>query len=150
MSGEVQLAITSARVLFDMVSGAKSAIDQHKLALAMQDLNQRLLAAQEAALRLNDLNATQLKRIRELEEQASSANDWKAEAEKYKLTEIASGVFAMATKRFMHDPEGSVKLCQQCFKSKKDSVLQAEPDPERLVRLHCHECGLTLRFTKYL
>lgn len=115
----------------------------------LREVNQQLLAAQEMAFRLNDRNTALLERVRELENQAREADDWKTEAEKYRTHEIAPGVFLMATKKAMYDPEGSVKLCHRCFQSKKQSILQAQPDQERMVRLHCYECNSTLRFLKY-
>ena len=149
MSGEIQLAIASARALIDLVGGARATVDQHKLALATQELNQRLLAAQDAMFALQERNAALSKRVRDLEEQERKVSDWEAESKKYKLTEIAPGVFLMAPQKAMYDPQGAVKLCHRCYQGKKQSILQEEPDPERLIRLHCHECGQTLRFQKY-
>lgn len=150
MYAEIQAALASVQSASQMLSAAKGVVEQAKIAAAIHDISSKLMSANAAALQLMELNSALQKRVSELEQQAIEMKDWKAQTDKYKVAEIATGVFAMVTNQGVYDLQSAVKLCHRCFQRKQTSILQADGDQTHSVTLRCNECMSDLRFPKYL
>lgn len=150
MYAEIQAALASVQSASQMLSAAKGVVEQAKIAAAIHEISSKLMSANAAALQLMELNSALQKRVSELEQQAIETKDWKTQTDKYKVAEIATGVFAMVTNNGMYDLQSAVKLCHRCFQRKQTSILQADGDQTHSVALRCNECMSDLRFPKYL
>jgi hypothetical protein len=150
MYAEIQAALASVQSASQMLSAAKGVVEQAKIAAAIHEISAKLMSANASALQLMELNSALQKRVLELEQKAAEAKNWEAQASKYKVAEIATGVFAMVTDRGMCDLQSAVKLCHRCFQRKQTSILQADGDQTHSVTLRCAECMSDLRFPKYL
>lgn len=107
------------------------------------ELNAQVMTAQSAALAAQAAQAELVERVRELEKQVVDLEDWEREKGRYQLTEIATCVFAYATKPGMENGEPSHRICAGCYQDGRKSILQGIRRTKNWTRLEflvCHAC----------
>lgn len=150
MYAEIQGGFTAVKAALELVKAGKGMIEQAAMASALYDIQQRLMEAQGAALQAVEEKTELGARVRELEAQLRDREDWKAEAEKFAVVQIAQGVFVMLAQDETSRYEAAVKLCTTCFNRKRKSILQQAHGSIRVFTLTCNECGAQMPFRNYL
>lgn len=151
MYAELQAGFAAVKGALELAQAGKDAIDRATMANALYEVQSRLMDTQSAALKAMEENSQLAQRIRVLEAAASEVEDWKAEASKYVLTNVADGVsayteFARKEEELLRD---SVKLCAHCFEGRKKSILQLQTGDMRRVSLVCLGCKSKLEFRAF-
>jgi hypothetical protein len=109
------------------------------------ELNGEIISAQSGALTAQSAQSALLEQIRQLETHVAELEAWNAEAETYKLADVAkyglTGKFAYAPKEGTHASEPPHLICAQCYQGKHKSILQAQVlypgHCETLICLNC-------------
>jgi hypothetical protein len=138
MANEIVAAVHSARLLMDMVKANETLANFHELVSAISEVNAQLMSAQTAALLSQETQATLTERIGELEKEIAELKDWKREADRYQLGEIAPGVPVRVLKPGREQGEAEHSLCATCFDDHKKSFLQHGPAVQQV---SCARCG---------
>lgn len=106
------------------------------------ELQSRLLDAQGSIFAVQEERTTLVKRIGDLEAQITEFEAWEREKPNYELREIASGVFAYASKTEASGSGPAHYLCANCYQDRKKSLLQKETlTVLRSEILGCSRCG---------
>ncbi len=137
---EFSAAIQSVKLLGDILKSAHELKDSTALITAVNEVQGKLTVAYEAVCNALEKRRAQENRITELENELKEIKDWKAEAEKYQLTEICTGVFAFATKPGMENGEPPHKLCTACFCKRQKGYLQQSGVDGRGTHYKCNIC----------
>jgi hypothetical protein len=90
------------------------------------ELQQILVAANSAALSLQNQNAALLHDKQELEKEVVRLKDWSEDRENYELREIGPGAFAFVSKTSVQPMTKAEKLCATCFRKGEYAILQLE------------------------
>lgn len=138
MVAEVYAGLSAIKTAFDMAKGLKDIHDATLRNAAVIELQEKILAAQEAQSTLVD-------RARDLEQEVARLKDWEAEKERYQLRELPPGVFVYELKDSMANREPRHSTCQACYQRGKKSILHSDQPGNGIHHLTCHECGNKLR-----
>ncbi|MET3371816.1 aspartate/tyrosine/aromatic aminotransferase [Variovorax boronicumulans] len=150
MYAEIQGGFSAVKAALELVKAGKGVIEQAAMASALYEIQQRLMEAQGAALQAVEEKTELSTRVRELEAQLRDRADWKAEAEKFEVVQIAQGVFVMLARGETLKYESAVKHCTTCFSRQKKSILQQAHSNMRTLTLTCNECGAQTPLRHYL
>lgn len=138
MASELIAGLSIFKTLYDSAKALKDINDTAVRNTAVIELQEKILAARETQSAL-------LERVGELEKEVAGFKAWEAEKEKYKLTEVGSGLLAYALKEEGGSSAPKHLLCANCFEHGHKSYLQQETRfPGRTETLACHECGSDL------
>jgi superfamily II helicase len=140
MIAEITGVVQSVKVLNDLVKAARGLKNFNELVAAVSEVNARLMEAQAAALLAQEKQSSLANRIGELEKEIMDLENWEREAQRYQLTEIASGVFAYRLKPGVQPPEPSHMLCANCYAKRKKSILQLVNRNDFGEWYICHDC----------
>ena len=118
--------------------------------------NSLLIEFQQAIIQANSITATEqarnsslVARNQELEAECVRLKDWQAEASKYELVQISTGVFACLQKQRVGVFQSIEKLCCNCFNQGIKSPLQQSIEEMRRKGLNCHRCKSKMVFNSY-
>ena len=103
-------------------------------------MNSAILTAQSAALTAQSAQASQSARIRELEQQIVSLEDWNVEKSRYNLVGTAKGTSAYAYLLSQEESCGDEPahyICTRCYEHRIKSILQFDNLVRKTV---CPEC----------
>jgi len=135
MVAEVFASVSAFKTMFDLAKALKDINDAAIRNGAVIELQEQILAAQQA-------QTAAMERISELEKQSARFETWEDEKQKYTLTRPSPGTVAYILKNDASKPEPSQLLCANCFEHGAKSYLQAERRyPGATHTLACHECG---------
>ncbi|MCJ2033046.1 hypothetical protein [Methylobacterium sp. J-068] len=136
-----------------LTSSLKATSDIAKAMLGIRDellirekaveLNAQVMTAQSSALAAQAAQAELVERVRQLEQKVVELEDWEREKCRYQLAEIATGVFAYATKPGMEDGEPPHRICARCYQDGRKSILQGISRTKNWTKLDllvCHVC----------
>ena len=124
MYAEITTALTTIKTVTELTGLIlKSKVDEavRQKAIELQSL---ILSLQETVLSVQSKNHELLEENNALKQKLMNMKNWKAEARKYKLTEIASGVFAYAINQDKQGTEPKHWLCANCYENQQKSILQ--------------------------
>jgi hypothetical protein len=88
------------------------------------ELQSDIISLQSGLLNLQIEHQESLRERDSLKQQLMKAKNWKNEARKYSLKEIASGVFVYAIKQDKQGTQPMHWLCTNCYENTKKSILQ--------------------------
>ena len=135
------------KVALEMASTADAA----KRNALLIEFQQMLIESNTLTASEQSRNAALLARNRELEAEIVQLKDWSAEREKYKLTEVAAGVFAQVEKGYMGNLQSAHKFCATCFNHGIKTPLQLGRITEgRQLSLTCAPCKSTVIFRHFI
>jgi hypothetical protein len=117
MVGEVLAGLSAIKTAFDIAKGLKDIDDAARRNAAVIELQEKILIAQQAQMAL-------VERIGELEKQVERFETWKAEKNRYKLTDYGGGTFAYALKPEEAQGEPEHRICAHCYESGHRALLQ--------------------------
>lgn len=138
---EFSAAVQSVKVLGDILKSAHELKDSTALVAAVNEVHNKLSIAYESVINSQEKRLALQERITELEKELDEIKDWKAEAQRYKLAEIASGVFAFVTKPGMENGEPAHKLCTVCHGKRQKGYLQRTSFNTCGTSYKCSNCG---------
>jgi len=124
MISEIGGAVSALKSLKDISTFIlNSKIDNAVKAKAIE-LNFTIIELQSAIFDLQAKHQTVLDEKDNLKKQLMQKKQWKAEAAKYELKAVDSGVFVYALKREKGNTEPAHWLCTKCYQFEQKSVLQ--------------------------
>jgi hypothetical protein len=135
MVGEAIAGLGAIKSAFDLAKGLKDINDAAVRNAAVIELQERILAAQQAQSAL-------VERVSELEKRVAGFEKWETEKEKYKLEEVHPKNYAYAIKESARGSEPSHLICATCYENRKRTILQ----PSSAVHLSCPVCKTTIQF----
>jgi Zn finger protein HypA/HybF involved in hydrogenase expression len=134
---EIFAGMSAIKSAFDIAKGPKDIDDATRRNAAVIDLQEKILAAQEA-------QATLIETVRELKARVASLETWETEKQRYELKDVGEGSLAYVTKEAMRGGEPPHQICARCFEHGRKSILQ--PNSRNWIRLlFCPECKTELR-----
>ena len=126
-------SIKHATDITKVFKDADYSFEKAETKLKMAELISALADVKVQAAGVQELVLEKDKRIAELE-------SWKAETQRYKLIEIAKGVFVYVLKlEYIHD-EPIHWLCPNCFENKRKSILQRADKTPSGTSHNCSNC----------
>lgn len=149
MHSEIKAAIAANKNAIELARTED--IDQEAMQDALEDVRTKLYDAQTAALAAIEASIAQADRVRALEAEAASRDDWASEAKSYELREVATNVHAWVGKGITGYFGAAVKLCPICFEQRKKMILQASQvrsstGGSMRESLDCGGCGTKIGF----
>lgn len=141
MAAELITGLGALKTAFDLARGLKDMSDAATRNSAVIELQEKILAAQQA-------QAVLVERVGELEKEVDRLKDWEADKQRYELRELAPGVVAFAIKDGMRNGEPFHRICANCCASGKKSYLQQFARGDYYDEYRCHSCGQMLPVNK--
>lgn len=117
MAAEFMTGLSIFQTLLNMTKGLKDINDAAIRNAAVVELTEKILAAQAAQMTL-------VARVNELEAELAKREEWKAQKQRYQLTDYGGGTFAYALKPEAAEGEPPHRACPACFQNAQISVLQ--------------------------
>jgi hypothetical protein len=117
MVGEIFAGLSAAKSAFDIAKGLKDIHDATIRNAAIIELQEKILAAQEA-------QATLLQQIRDLEKEIADLKAWEIEKQRYQMKELGAGAIAYVIKASAQGTDPVHCICAQCYERGKKSILQ--------------------------
>jgi len=136
MVAEVYAGLSAFKAMFDLAKGLKDINDATIRNGAVIELQEQILSAQQE-------QATLIERIRSLETEVASFEEWDAEKRRYELKQLGpQGVSAYAVKKEAQGAEPEHWICPDCYENRHKSILQqvTRYPGAADVRL-CQRCG---------
>ena len=141
---EFSAAIQSVKVLGDILKAAQELKDSTALVAAVNEVHNKLSVAYESVINSQQSRSALQERVAELEKELNEIKDWKAEIERYQLTEFGHGVFAFTVKPGMENNEPPHKLCAACLQKRQKGYLQFSGRDGYGDHFRCSMCGTEL------
>jgi mannose/cellobiose epimerase-like protein (N-acyl-D-glucosamine 2-epimerase family) len=129
VAAEIMSGLGGLKTAFDLAKGLKDIDDTVRRNAAVMELQEKILTAQQA-------QAALVERLRELEKQVASFEQWDIEKEKYELKEIYRQTLAYVIKENARGTEPSHSICAACYQMRRKSILQKSD----AVHMTCPEC----------
>jgi uncharacterized coiled-coil DUF342 family protein len=117
MVGEAFAGLSAIKTAFDIAKGLKDIDDAARRNAAVIELQEKLLTAQAT-------QSTLVERIRDLEKEVASFEQWEATKERYELKKTASGGLAWFLKVEAQGSEAPHQICTKCYEERKRNILQ--------------------------
>lgn len=114
---DIAAGYTALKTAYDIAKGLKDIDDRVKLNAAIIELQEKILAAQEATSEARD-------RLRELEADLAARDAWEATASRYVLKDYGGQTFAYELLPERADGEPIHRVCPSCFERRTRSILQ--------------------------
>ncbi len=121
--GTFSATLSSIGLATDFVKSSIDKIKDNAVREKVQELLNAIIPLQFQIMSLQAVNSALTKEKEDLEEELSKIKDWRTEASRYELKEIASGVYAYM-KKTEHSTEPAHYLCTRCYTEGKKSILQ--------------------------
>ncbi|MGE5270747.1 MAG: hypothetical protein ACM3JG_13865 [Thiohalocapsa sp.] len=136
MVAEVYAGLTAIKTAFDMAKGLKDIHDATLRNAAVIELQEKILAAQEAQSTLVD-------RARDLEREVAHLKAWDADKQRYQMEKRPPGVITLKQEAG-HPCEPPHSICPTCYSNEKKSILQSGEASHGVYDLSCFVCGTKL------
>jgi DNA-directed RNA polymerase subunit RPC12/RpoP len=127
--------------LYDSAKALKDINDASVRNGAVIELQEKILAAQEAQSSL-------VNRVSELEKQVTQLKDWDTDKKRYQLANIGKGIVALALKPAMSNGEPMHYLCADCAAKGQKSYLQPHIRGSAYEQYKCNGCGFEIGIDK--
>jgi hypothetical protein len=117
MAAEILAGLGALKTAFDLAKGLKDIDDAARRNAAVIELQEKILAAQEA-------QSTLVKHIDELEAKVTGYENWETEKKRYALTDFGGNSFAYALKPEEANGEPAHRICPNCYEKRQKAILQ--------------------------
>lgn len=124
MIAETAMGLGALKTALDLVKGLQAASTKAEINDVKIALQERIWEAREALAAAQETQAASLTRIRELEQELVSFENWESEKERHELKAVDRGCFAYMAKPGMENGEPPHWLCTNCFNRRQLSILQ--------------------------
>src|SRR5215471_18648482 len=137
ITNAVTATVESMRLLMDVVKANKALTNFNEITTAVYEVTAKLSSMMSVALAAQEHEMALSKRVAELEEENRKLKNWEAEADRYILVEVLSGVPVYTPKPGMENGEAAHYLCTNCFSRKQKSFLA-----QKVMHYGVLECGV--------
>jgi hypothetical protein len=144
MFAEINAAVQATKALFEVVKANKGLTEYNELVSAVSEVSTKLMSATAVALASQEKQAALSDRVRDLEKKLVELENWKSEAERYQLSELATDVFVFTLKPGMENSEPSHKLCTACYSKGQKGYLQRADFDSQGTHYKCDRCNLEI------
>ncbi|NDY74458.1 hypothetical protein DO021_21545 [Desulfobacter hydrogenophilus] len=131
-------------MLFKSLKSIKTSVElveKYAKAKAFDELVTEITSLQKASFEAYTLAFELYDSYREIKEKYQQTKDWENKVEpNYMLAELAPGVFVYAFKPKEESSNPLHYLCANCFKDKRESILQCAGRELPGTRYHCPKC----------
>jgi hypothetical protein len=117
MVGEVFAGLGAIKTALELVKGLKDIDDAARRNAAVIELQEKILAAQEAQTAL-------LERISALKKEVADFETWNAEKEQYELKKLGGGALTYMLKRDARGTKPPHWVCAHCYGERRISIIQ--------------------------
>jgi len=117
MVAEIFAGLSSLKTALDLAKGLKDIDDAARRNAAVIELQEKILAAQEA-------QSTLIQRVHELEGEVARVKAWEAQKQRYELKDFGGGTFAYELRVDEARREPAHRICPACYESGDRSILQ--------------------------
>jgi hypothetical protein len=147
MIPEIAAAWSATIALSKAIAGALKTAKDIETKQAISDIQDSLLDVQ-AKLATAQSQYEALSEVKQqLEQKVMEYEKWDSEAARYKLTEIAPGIFVYALKPDHTASEPSHWLCPNCFHQRQKSILSKSAVD--YINYKCHRCQFEITPTPF-
>jgi hypothetical protein len=123
MVADAIAGLGALKTAFDLAKGLKDIDNAVSRNGAVIELQERILAAQQAQSAL-------LEQIGTLEAKVASFENWESEKQDYELRQLEQGGFAYVLKPEKRDGKPPHGLCPNCYEQRRKSILQTNGEPQ--------------------
>lgn len=116
-AAEIATGFSALKSAYEIAKSLKSIDDRVKLNAAVIELQEQILAAQEAS-------ASAKERIQELEHIIAAHDKWEQISSRYALRDFGGSTFAYELKAEAAGDEPIHRICPNCFEQRRRSILQ--------------------------
>jgi DNA-directed RNA polymerase subunit RPC12/RpoP len=149
MLAEATAAFTSLKTATDIAKTLLALREAAQFNSQINDLLQAVVEARLQAVAIQESHTSVSSRVKELENEIERMKSWQAEAENYKVLEVARGLFAYVAKDNQQPLQSTQKLCSNCFHQNIKAFLQQASEEQRMRSLSCHRCKSKVVFRGY-
>ncbi len=149
MLAEATAAFTSLKTAADIAKTLLALREAAQFNSQLSDLLQAVVEARLQAVAIQESHTSVTSQVKELENEIERLKSWQAEAENYKVLEVASGLFAYVAKDNQQPLQSTQKLCSNCFHQSIKSFLQQASEARPMRSLSCHKCKAKIIFRAY-
>ena len=143
-AAEIAAGLGALKTAFDLAKGLKDVNDTAALNSAVIELQEKILAAQQA-------QSTLVESVGALEKEVADLKAWDGEKDRYELKDVGApgpSVFAYSLKPEAQGGEPFHLLCANCYQHRNKSILQATSELRLGLRVHkCPECNKEFEFS---
>jgi len=140
VAAEIATGYSALKTAYEIAKGLKDIHDRVQLNDAIIDLQERILAAQEAAASARD-------RLRELQETVAAYENWATIEARYQLKDFGNHTFAYELKSIDDEPYHLV--CPSCFQERRRQILQYVSQSNNQRHYRCGSCKQTFSLGEY-
>ncbi|WP_415878137.1 hypothetical protein [Methylomonas sp. TEB] len=137
MFTEINAAIQASKTALDIIKSNKELLKYNELALAVSEVNAKLLSAQDFASYLLEKNKLLSERIADMEEKMANDEKFDREFSRYKLHSLESGMLVYMIKPEHEEIGEPHYACTACASDGKISFFQPVLNGTRLVCDFC-------------
>lgn len=131
MLTEISAALGSLKATSDIIKGLTATATETKLNEVRIALQGNLLEAQQALMDVQASGAATAARIRQLEQELTTLQDWGVEKARYELRDAGRGAFVYMPKADAGNDEPPHWLCPNCFGQRRKSFMQFKGQDKR-------------------
>lgn len=141
MAAELIAGLGAIKTAFDIAKGLKDISDAATRNAATIELQEKILAAQQAQSAL-------VEKVDNLEKEVARLKDWEADKKRYQLAEIAPGIVALSLKETMRNGEPFHRICADCAANGRKFYLQQHIRGSNFDQYKCSGCGFEIGIDK--
>jgi len=139
---EIGMGLTSLKTAFDIAKAMKDIHDATTLNSKIIDLQSAIMDAQSSAITAREVHASQIGRIREIEEEIARLKAWERQKQNYELKQLGVGSLAYALKPEVTTGEPPHWLCANCYNHGKKAFLQLAPEWAEVLQAYLWVCPI--------
>jgi hypothetical protein len=139
--------ISSIDAAFKMIESILGVTKETGAQNKMIELRNMIMSLQSQAFSMNVQYSKLLNAKNELEKEIVKYQEWQKTKEKYELKCVSEGTFVYCSKSSGNLQEPDHWLCTNCYKDKKESILQRAVNPATPAIYICPECKSGIRIT---
>lgn len=149
MIAEASAAVTGIRAAYELTKGVAALKGEAEINAAIIDIQRALLDAQNAAFEDKQTIAHLADEIAKLRQQASSAERWEMERNRYALTASKLGAFTYDLRAEAANGEVLHRLCVTCFDAGSKSILHTRAKHSGGEIVVCNRCKVELTLSNF-
>jgi hypothetical protein len=140
MAAEILAGLGALKTAFDLAKGLKDINDAATRNAAVIDLQERILAAQQAQSEL-------VSHLQDLEKEVTAFEAWNVEKGRYQLKDFGGNTFAYELKPENAHGDPPHRICPNCYEKRQRAILQFKfVNSNKQDHYQCSGCGSEFDF----
>lgn len=137
----ISAALSSLNIVSKFIKDSIDKIKDDAIREKVEELLNAIIPLQSQIISLQALNSAGIQEKEVLEKKLRDIEDWRKEATRYELKELASGVYVYTIKETAKSSEPVHYLCAKCYNERKKSILQRTRQSLDGTHYVCHSCS---------